>query len=145
MKRNPIIHYNPELKKRARYLRTKCTPVETLLWSKIRKKSFGYEFHRQVPIDEYIVDFYCHELKLAIEVDGSSHESKKTYDLNRQSKLENLGVTFVRFDNEDVKKGMTEVLTYLGNVIAGIEKQAAFFQERHPPDPLQRGNGFREV
>jgi hypothetical protein len=65
-----IIRYNPKLKMRARQLRKRRTPSEALLLSKIRRKSLGYEFHRQVPIDEFIVDFYCHELKLAIEVDG---------------------------------------------------------------------------
>jgi very-short-patch-repair endonuclease len=83
MKRNTIIHYNPTLKEKARHLRNKCTLSETLLWSKIRRKSLGYEFHRQVAINEFIVDFYCHELRLAIEVDGSSHEGKYEYDLQR--------------------------------------------------------------
>src|ERR1035437_5856880 len=102
MTKNKIIFYNPDLKEKARRLRINCTPSETLLWSKIRRKSFGYEFHRQVPIDEYIVDFFCHELRLAIEVDGSSHINKYKYDLRRQKKLESFGVRFVRFEDDDV-------------------------------------------
>lgn len=122
MTRNKIIFYNPALKEKARHLRTRCTPSETLLWSKIRRKSLGYEFHRQVPIDEYIVDFYCHELKLAIEVDGSSHDNKQEYDLRRQRKLERLGVKFLRFDDRDFKRSMKDVIRALSIVISELEK-----------------------
>jgi very-short-patch-repair endonuclease len=120
MHRNSIIPYNPSLKQRARLLRTKCTPSEALLWSKIKRKSLGYEFHRQVPIDEFIVDFYCHELKLAIEIDGLIHESRQDYDLWRQKRLERLGVVVIRFDNDDVMKGMNEVIRVLVGVIEDI-------------------------
>jgi very-short-patch-repair endonuclease len=93
-----------------------------LLWSKIRRKTLGYEFHRQVPIDEYIVDFYCHELKLAIEVDGSSHDNKQDYDRRRQGRLERLGVRFVRFEDSDVKKGIMDVLRELITVIEELSE-----------------------
>ena len=122
MTRNKIIFYNPNLKEKARRLRIKCTPSETLLWSRIRRRSLGYEFHRQVPIDEYIVDFYCHELRLAIEVDGSSHDNKQEYDLLRQRKLERLGVRFLRFDDRDFKRSMNDVLRAITTVIAELEK-----------------------
>jgi very-short-patch-repair endonuclease len=122
MTRNKIIFYNPNLKEKARRLRIKCTPSETLLWSRIRRRSLGFEFHRQVPIDEYIVDFYCHELRLAIEVDGSSHDNKQEYDLLRQRKLERLGVRFLRFDDRDFKRSMNDVLRAITTVIAELEK-----------------------
>ena len=122
MKRNAIIYYNPKLKEKARRLRIRCTLSETLLWSKIRRKSLGYEFHRQVPIDEYIVDFYCHELRLAIEVDGSSHDNKYEYDLRRQLKLESLGVRFIRFDDLDVKRNINDVLRIFIIIISEQEK-----------------------
>ncbi len=121
MKRNNLIYYNPALKDKARRLRIRCTHSETILWSKIRRKSLGFEFHRQVPIDEYIVDFYCHELKLAIEVDGSSHIDKHEYDLRRQKKLESLGVRFIRFEDLDVKRSLIDVLRALEIVISEIE------------------------
>jgi very-short-patch-repair endonuclease len=121
MKHYKILHYNPELKERARELRRRSTFSEKILWSKIRRNSFGYEFHRQVPIDEYIVDFYCHELKLAIEIDGTSHDDKLEYDMLRQKKLESLGVVMVRFDNKHINKSMTEVLRILADVISDIE------------------------
>ena len=122
MTRNKIIFYNPNLKEKARRLRIKCTPSETLLWSRIRRRSLGYEFHRQVPIDEYIVDFYCHELRLAIDVDGSSHDNKQEYDLLRQRKLERLGVRFLRFDDRDFRRSMNDVLRAITTVIAELEK-----------------------
>ena len=123
MIRNKIIFYNPNLKEKARRLRIKCTPSETLLWSRIRRRSLGYEFHRQVPIDEYIVDSYCHELRLAIEVDGSSHLNKQEYDIQRQRKLENLGVRFVRFDDIDVKRNINQVFRVILDVISELEKR----------------------
>jgi len=70
---NKIIPYNPKLKALARQLRKNSTLSEVLLWQKIKQKGYGVQFHRQVPLLEYIVDFYCHELKLAIEIDGDSH------------------------------------------------------------------------
>ncbi len=121
MKRNKLIYYNPELKQKARRLRNESTFSEILLWLKIKGKTFGYEFHRQVPIDEYIVDFYCHELHLAIEVDGSSHDNKYEYDLKRQRKLESLGVKFIRFTVLDVKRRMNDVLRALEIQISEIE------------------------
>ena len=122
MKRNSIIYYNPSLKEKARRLRNKSTFSEILLWLKIKRKSLGYEFHRQVPLDNYIVDFYCHELSLAIEIDGSSHDNKYEYDLKRQRMLESLGVRFVRFGDIDVKRNMNDVLRTLEIVISEIEK-----------------------
>lgn len=66
----------------------------------------GEEFHRQVPIDNFIVDFYCHELWLAIEIDGGSHDQKQDFDHNRQLILVNLGVKFIRLSDKDVKQKM---------------------------------------
>jgi len=104
MPRNKIIPYNPKLKQHARYLRKNSTLAEVLLWQQIKGSSLGFEFHRQVPIDQFIVDFYCHELKLAIEIDGSSHNNKHDYDSFRQVKLQNWGIRFIRFKDLDVKK-----------------------------------------
>ena len=120
MPRNTIIRYNPKLKQFARILRNKSTLSEVLLWRQIKGRKLGYEFHRQVPIDEFIVDFYCHELQLAIEIDGVSHNDKYDYDMKRQSKLQDFGVKFIRFFDEDVKKNLAGVLTALENKIDEI-------------------------
>jgi len=74
MKSNNIIPYNPKLKSLARKLRKNSTLAEILVWMNIKGGVLGCEFHRQVPVDEFIVDFYCHELKLAIEIDGYTHD-----------------------------------------------------------------------
>jgi very-short-patch-repair endonuclease len=105
-----IIPYNPKLKKLAKELRNKSTLAEILLWKKIKGKALNVEFHRQIPIDEYIVDFYCHELNLAIEIDGNSHDQKFEYDEQRQKKLELLGIKVIRFNDLEVKKDIKNVL-----------------------------------
>ena len=74
MTANKIIYYNPNLKEKARLLHKNSTLSEIILWKNIKNKSLGYEFHRQVPLDNFIVDFYCHELNLAIEIDGNTHD-----------------------------------------------------------------------
>ena len=80
--KNPIIPYNKDLVERARYLRKNSSPGEIELWLGLKKKQIlGYDFDRQKPIDNFIVDFYCKELKLAIEVDGNSHDYKIGYDI----------------------------------------------------------------
>ena len=65
---------------------------------------------RQKPIGNYIVDFYCSKLKLVIEVDGESHEGKFLYDVGRQQSLESAGLTVLRFNDNDVKKDIDNVL-----------------------------------
>ena len=82
----------------------------------------GYDFHRQKPLLNYIVDFFCHELELAIEIDGISHDEESRFekDKSRQSEIEELGVTFLRFRDEDVKND-------LDNVMKTIQK---YIQER---------------
>ena len=132
MKRNKIIPYNSKLKSYARYLRKHSTLSEVLLWEEIKNRTLGVQFHRQVPIDNFIVDFYCHELLLAIEIDGESHDNKYDYDQNRQHKLEDLGVRFVRFSDLEVKKDMFSVLRCLEKIIYELNE--------HPPSPPQGGN-----
>lgn len=72
------IYYNPKLKKLARELRNNSTLSEVLLWNQLKtRKMGGYQFMRQKPISEYIVDFFCNRLKLVIEIDGESHTLTK--------------------------------------------------------------------
>jgi very-short-patch-repair endonuclease len=120
---NNIISYNSKLKNLARQLRKNSTLAEVLLWKNIKGKSYGYEFHRQVPINEFIVDFYCHELRLAIEVDGATHDYNFDNDDNRQKKLESLGISIVRFSDEDVKRHINDVLRALEIEIFEIEEK----------------------
>lgn len=112
MTKNKIIPYEPHLKKLARKLRKNMTYAEVLLWQKIRRRSLGYQFHRQVPMLEYIVDFYCHELQLAIEVDGGVHDHPEVSvsDLDRQKAIESHGVQFLRFKNKKIKHDINTVI-----------------------------------
>jgi very-short-patch-repair endonuclease len=121
MYRNHIIPYNPKLKALARELRLNSTKAEARLWKYIKCRSTGYEFHRQVPIDDYIIDFYCHELKLAIEVDGHTHDYNFAADEQRQKKLEGFGIRFLRFTDEDVLRHLTDVLREIQSNIEGFK------------------------
>lgn len=110
MKRK-IIPYNPTLKQKARELRNNSTKTEILLWKFLKgKQMLGYDFHRQKPLGNYIVDFFCNELMLAIEIDGISHINQEEADQLRQKELEKLGVKFLRFDNEEVFYNVDKVL-----------------------------------
>jgi very-short-patch-repair endonuclease len=112
-RRREIIEYERYLKKLAQKLRQNMTLGEVLLWQRLKRKQMrGYDFDRQRPIDRYIVDFYCKDLKLAIEIDGSSHdgEAAKVNDEIRQERLESLDVRFLRFNDVDVKRNMEMVL-----------------------------------
>lgn len=85
---------------------------EVLLWQEIRNRKLGYQFHRQVPILNYIVNFYCHELQLVIEVDGSSHDHPEiaVSDLDRQKEIEEEAIQFLRFEEAEVRKNLDRVV-----------------------------------
>ena len=136
MPRNKIIPYNPVLSDLARNLRKESTLSEILLWKEIKTKQIlGYQFHRQVPIDNYIVDFFCHELFLAIEIDGISHALKETYDEKRQQRLESLGVRFLRFDDLEVKFQIESVLSRIKEWINAYTQNS-----QTSPSPPSKGD-----
>ena len=88
----------PKTKKAACKLRKNSTLSEVLLWEQLKNKQLiGYDFHRQKPIDEFIVDFYCPKLKLVIEIDGESHDGKIQEDKTREEKLKSLGLIYYVF------------------------------------------------
>ncbi len=128
--KNKILTYNPKLKSTCTRIAQAGNFSEVLLWQKIRGKSLLVEFHRQVPIDEYIVDFYCHELMLAIEVDGYSHtlEGEDEKGLKRQEELEKLGVNFIRFNDNDVKDNIEFVVEELRIGIKELQQNASSFK-----------------
>ena len=108
-----IIPYNRNLKLLARKLRKNMTLSEVLLWNELkRKKVRGYDFDRQRPILNYIVDFYCKKLKLAIEIDGNTHNNQDAIykDFERQKEIEQWGVRFLRFSDIEVKTDIKNVL-----------------------------------
>jgi very-short-patch-repair endonuclease len=87
--------------------------AEVMLWLKLRGKNVkGYKFRRQYSVGTYIVDFYCAELKLAIEIDGESHfiAGSEDHDRKRQKFIESAGICFLRFTNTDVYERLDGVL-----------------------------------
>ena len=120
-KENFYFGASEEIIKRARMLRKKMTKAEENIWSHLRKKQFeGLRFRRQHPIGRFIVDFYCHALKLVIEIDGNIHQEdvQKERDENRTYELQRLGLTVIRFDNEmvlkDISRVLKEIAVYIG-------------------------------
>jgi very-short-patch-repair endonuclease len=108
-----ILPYNPILKERAKKLRKNMTLSEVLLWKHLKRKQIhGFDFDRQRPIDQFVVDFYCKDLMLAIEIDGSSHDGEKAQakDKVRQKRLESFGVRFLRFGDIEVKRNIDGVV-----------------------------------
>jgi very-short-patch-repair endonuclease len=105
--------YNPKLKQLSQELRKHMTDAEKLLWSKLRMKQLkGLMFSRQKPLGEYIADFYCHQAKLGIEVDGGQHFSDDSteYDKIRDEFIVSMGLTVLRFTNTDVLKNIDGVI-----------------------------------
>lgn len=126
MAKNEIIPYNKLLRAKARALRKNSTLSEVLLWSELKNRQLlGVQFHRQVPMLDYIVDFYCHELKLVIEVNGNSHEYKVSYDKKRQRRIETYGVTFLNFDDLDVKRNMGYVMNEIWHKVDEMKKRSS--------------------
>ncbi len=93
----------PEQTEQRRLLRNNATNAEAILWKALKGRGAnGWKFRRQHGIGPYILDFYCPELKLCIEIDGSSHDNKYTQDINRTSYLNMQGIRVVRFNNSQV-------------------------------------------
>ena len=134
MKRR-IIPYNANRKPFAQKLRNEMTFSEVKLWQELKHgKMLGYDFDRQRPIGNYIVDFYCKDLQLAIEVDGITHDSEAALqrDKIRQEELEAYSISFIRFD----------ALLVINKVEAAVREIAAWieaYEEKHGiPEAVKR-------
>ena len=132
--------YNRKVQKEKRqYLRTHMTLAEKILWYGLKgRQLLGFKFRRQHGIKQYVVDFYCPELKLAVEADGESHGSDeaKQYDVQRQREIEKEGIRFLRFTDE-------EVLANADKVVRRIEVEVMRLSDTkdHHPLPPPRGGG----
>lgn len=123
-----IIPYQPHLKELARKLRNNSTYTEVLLWKRLSgKQMMGYDFHRQKPLLNYIVDFYCNELNLAIEIDGATHFDNDTVlnDKKRDEELAKYGVTVLRIWDGDVLNNIENVLNTIEQWIVDFEHDNA--------------------
>ena len=119
------MHYNPfmpiknivteqcvtrEKLQRARELRREMTPAEKILWQELRANKLGDHFRRQQVIAGFIVDFYCHKSALVVEVDGDIHDLQQEEDARREEVLREMGLTIVRFRNENVIQDLPTVV-----------------------------------
>ncbi|MBI5353698.1 MAG: DUF559 domain-containing protein [Chloroflexi bacterium] len=113
---------HPIILQRAREMRHPQTPAEAALWGAIRNRNLGFKFRRQHPIDRFIIDFYCAQAKLCIEIDGESHleASQMEYDAARTEYLEYLGYKVIRFTNNDVRYTLNAVAAEIIRVIESI-------------------------
>jgi cyclase len=118
MKSHPAFYrYTEVLKERARSLRKDCTPAEDLMWQILRnRKVLNCKFKRQQPLGGFIVDFYCHEALLVVELDGSIHDLDhiKKRDAWREAKIVAMGMTVIRFTNERVFSEADRVVEEIG-------------------------------
>lgn len=117
-----------EIFRRAEILRNNMTEAEGLLWNRLNFNQLkGFKFRRQHPINQFIVDFYCHKLKLVIELDGGIHLKKdvRERDSGRESVLRSFGLEIIRFNND-------EVLTNIEVVISNINKRITVLSASKP-------------
>ena len=122
---------NKELVKRARVLRSNMTLAEIILWSRLRSKKIdGYKFRRQQPIFDYVIDFYCHELKLIIEVDGEIHSliEKTDSDTKRDKILKINGYHLIRLSNFEIE---TNIDATISKIKTFIKTNLSPFQGDH--------------
>lgn len=121
---------SPEIFAWAKELRRNMTPAEKILWRYLRNDQlYGCHFRRQHPIKQFIADFYCAKADLIIELDGGIHNNSEVqeHDINRTAELENMGITVIRFTNE-------EIYNDINNVIEKIKKHLP-----HPLASFQKG------
>ena len=115
---------------RARHLRHSMTPPELRLWAALRRRPDGFKFRRQHPFGPYVLDFYCDAAKLAVEVDGLTHDvgDRPTRDMKRDAWILQRGVTVMRFPAEEVRVNLEGVVT-------GIAAEALKRCGLQPPPP----------
>jgi len=118
------VHNKKKIMKRRQYLRNNLTRAERTLWFFVKDSKLSYKFRRQHSINNYIIDFYCFYLKLAIELDGEVHkyylQSQKDY--LKEQYLKSLGITVVRYANSQVLLETERVLKHLKKACAVLEK-----------------------
>ncbi len=136
-KRDPVLH------ERARSLRQRMTPAEEILWKELRGRRFaGFKFRRQYTYGPFIVDFYCVDAALAVELDGETHVGRETRDQQRAVWLEGRGLKVLRFYNHDLYDDKEVVLE---TIYRACERRRGVGTSRltpSPPTPLpQRGEG----
>ena len=117
-----VFNQRADIEKRRR-LRQNATPAEQLVWQRLRDRQVeNCKFRRQYGVDAFVLDFYCPELRLAIEIDGDSHNSEAAvaYDLARQRTIEALGIQFLRFTNREVSGQLDTVIEQIAQTVRDL-------------------------
>ncbi|GGE25331.1 endonuclease domain-containing protein [Psychroflexus planctonicus] len=117
MRNHNILPYTKEAREYASQLRKEMTAAEKTFWNATKKSKLGVVMRRQMPILDYVVDFYIKEIGLAIEIDGNIHDNNILEDGLRQARIEKLGVQFVRFTNRQISDDLPKVLGELKELI----------------------------
>jgi len=114
---------NAYLFSKAKELRNNPTDAERLLWQEINKSKLGVRFKMQHPLSRWIVDFYCHPLKLVIELDGGYHENKeqKEKDEGRSHEINKFGIKILRFTNEEIEHNVLKVMDRIKSEMENIK------------------------
>jgi very-short-patch-repair endonuclease len=131
--REYLLHLNAAggIFEKARALRCSMTEAEKILWNELKNRKFkGLKFRRQHPVLRYVGDFYCHEKRLIIEVDGGIHDQEETNekDVNRTAELDRFGISVIRFRNE-------QIFNQLDQVLNEIEKHIENMAPPNSPSP----------
>jgi very-short-patch-repair endonuclease len=120
-------HYNKKSEQeKRRQLRANMTYCEKIVWLHLKKRQLGYRFLRQYSVDHFVIDFYCPELKLAVELDGNVHEipEQKEYDEARQKYLEKFGIQFIRIKNEEYLGNPNKAFLKIENAIKNLSQNS---------------------
>ena len=130
-----LIPYNNKLIPRALALRNNMTKAECMVWNLLKKKQMlGFDFDRQRTLLNYIVDFFCYELYLVIEIDGYSHEHSFQYDRKREIDLKKYEIEIIRFSNKDVIFGISNIERSIKTWIENNkERQNLFLNKNNAP------------
>jgi len=116
--KNMYYRARPATLETARMLRNRMTNSEKLLWEKLKgKQLLGLRFRRQHPIDFFIVDFYCHDARLVIEIDGEIHKDQAEYDDGREAEIERFNIKVIRFTNYEVNNDIESVIAKIISIV----------------------------
>jgi very-short-patch-repair endonuclease len=115
MERKMFYGAKSDIFEKAKFLREHMTLAEKRLWERLKENKLYFRFKPQHPVNIYIADFYCHQLKLVIEIDGKIHDFQREMDQGRSDELEMLGITILRFTNEEVFEDLEKVVSEIKN------------------------------
>lgn len=127
LKKSEYFKAKPDILEAARILRRNMTKSEKLLWGKLNKNQIqGLRFRRQHPLNMFIADFYCHEVRLVVELDGEIHTGQEEYDDGRSGEIEKFGITVIRFKNYEVENNIEKVVSKIEDTVNKLLQNPTF-------------------